>query len=265
MDYPAAHSMDTDWYVVDRDGNVARCDSGEIGHIPETACEVHWQDLYEQLVLVRYLGALRDTAADESERILLAQVLAGDDDARAVYADYREANPRAPSVIAVRDELVAMDSLDLPEAWDGVIVFRDQAAWGRYEAAHRDALGYDLRPLDARLGVPFAVGVSNVDKWSFRGLEIDDDIALALVIERVPEPRELGFFEYQCDWSHGSYQRAAAPALPVAFTDLPPHLRELLSACRWEVSFADDDHFDADAHAVTRRYFSDDCAERNDE
>jgi hypothetical protein len=34
-DYPAAHSMDTEWFAVDADGNIALFDSGEGGAVPE--------------------------------------------------------------------------------------------------------------------------------------------------------------------------------------------------------------------------------------
>jgi hypothetical protein len=37
LDYPAAHSMDTYWFAVDADGNVAMFDTGEGGAVPEDA------------------------------------------------------------------------------------------------------------------------------------------------------------------------------------------------------------------------------------
>ena len=37
FDFPAAHSMDTRWFAIDRDGHVALFDSGEGGAVPETA------------------------------------------------------------------------------------------------------------------------------------------------------------------------------------------------------------------------------------
>jgi hypothetical protein len=37
IDYPAAHSMDTYWFAVDADGNVAMFDTGEGGAVPEDA------------------------------------------------------------------------------------------------------------------------------------------------------------------------------------------------------------------------------------
>ncbi|MGP1384908.1 MAG: hypothetical protein ACTS2F_15180 [Thainema sp.] len=35
-DYPAAHSMDTEWFAVDADGNIGLFDSSEGGAVPET-------------------------------------------------------------------------------------------------------------------------------------------------------------------------------------------------------------------------------------
>ncbi len=37
IDYPAAHSMDTTWFAVDRDGRVAAFESGEAGAVPTEA------------------------------------------------------------------------------------------------------------------------------------------------------------------------------------------------------------------------------------
>src|SRR5690242_3867236 len=40
VDFPAAHSMDTAWYAVDRDGHVGFFDTGEEGHLPRGALTV---------------------------------------------------------------------------------------------------------------------------------------------------------------------------------------------------------------------------------
>jgi len=34
IDFPAGHSMDTDWFAVDKDGNIAIFDSGQEGAVP---------------------------------------------------------------------------------------------------------------------------------------------------------------------------------------------------------------------------------------
>ena len=46
-DFPAAHSMDTDWFAVDRNGHVAICSSGEPGPVP-VGIELQ-QDIWEAL------------------------------------------------------------------------------------------------------------------------------------------------------------------------------------------------------------------------
>jgi hypothetical protein len=42
VEYPAAHSMDTEWFAVDRDGRVAVFDTGESGHAPEGINSYDW-------------------------------------------------------------------------------------------------------------------------------------------------------------------------------------------------------------------------------
>jgi hypothetical protein len=49
IDYPAAHSMDTMWFAVDRDGNVAAFDSAEGGAVPNSALSEHEMDVLEAL------------------------------------------------------------------------------------------------------------------------------------------------------------------------------------------------------------------------
>jgi hypothetical protein len=48
-DYPAAHSMDTTWFAVDRDGFVAVFESNEGGVVPEGALSTETTDLVEEL------------------------------------------------------------------------------------------------------------------------------------------------------------------------------------------------------------------------
>ena len=53
-DYPAAHSMDTAWFAIDLDGNVAVFDTGESGCVPEDA---YTEDAYELQEQIRALPA----------------------------------------------------------------------------------------------------------------------------------------------------------------------------------------------------------------
>jgi hypothetical protein len=49
VDFPAGHSMDTDWFAVDKDGNIAVFDSGEDGAVPiEIESQTHRFELFEK-------------------------------------------------------------------------------------------------------------------------------------------------------------------------------------------------------------------------
>jgi len=63
-DYPAAHSMDTCWFAVDRDGQIAFFRSGEPGHVPEAEDN----DIFDALYAL-YFGknALAENGLDWDE------------------------------------------------------------------------------------------------------------------------------------------------------------------------------------------------------
>ena len=51
-DYPAAHSMDTTWYAIDQQGQVASFDTGEAGCVPTSCGDTEALDLIETLMSV---------------------------------------------------------------------------------------------------------------------------------------------------------------------------------------------------------------------
>lgn len=48
-DFPAAHSMDTEWFATDADGNVAIFWSGEEGAVPKSNSFGEFSDLIDEL------------------------------------------------------------------------------------------------------------------------------------------------------------------------------------------------------------------------
>lgn len=48
-DFPAAHSMDTEWFAVDKDGHVAYFETGEDGSVPNGATEVNLSEVLRAL------------------------------------------------------------------------------------------------------------------------------------------------------------------------------------------------------------------------
>ena len=47
VDYPAAHSMDTHWFAIDKDGQVGLFFTAETGYLPSRAAEAEMPDLIE--------------------------------------------------------------------------------------------------------------------------------------------------------------------------------------------------------------------------
>jgi hypothetical protein len=60
-DFPAAHSMDTQWYAVDQDGHIAVFVTGENGHVPTAARD---DDILWQLQQIREPQTERQQADD---------------------------------------------------------------------------------------------------------------------------------------------------------------------------------------------------------
>jgi hypothetical protein len=58
VDYPAAHSMDTEWFAVDHDGQVALFRSGENGSVPDGAPQGDIDALLKALGGKRTLGEM---------------------------------------------------------------------------------------------------------------------------------------------------------------------------------------------------------------
>jgi hypothetical protein len=62
VDYPAAHSMDTHWFAVDKDGRVGLFFTAEAGYLPSGAAEAEMPDLIE---LATKLGGKPPPGVDE--------------------------------------------------------------------------------------------------------------------------------------------------------------------------------------------------------
>lgn len=94
-DVPAAHSMDTTWFAVDRDGNVAMFESGEAGAVPEAAGA-------EQ-------GGLDEGLDEEIRPKVFVYGHTGENWIAAAYE--REAAPAKPLTVDAAPEAVVADAI----------------------------------------------------------------------------------------------------------------------------------------------------------
>jgi hypothetical protein len=222
-DYPAAHSMDTTWFAVDKDGHVGCFDSGEAGAVPLDALGVD-EDV---------LGTLPD-AVPPTDVIhdLEGRVVAG-----------KEAGHHLPGP---------------PAGSAGVIVFLDSAgpakediAAGRAREAKARrgvAVIYETIADDVfrRLHEPGAAARCRGCFWHFG--PIPD-------VEEAPDPAGLGLFAFEHmdafeNWISGLYGCARRPLRPVKIHELPPRLQKAIGSTRFEkLCFAERAQFQPIEHA----------------
>ncbi len=215
-EYPAAHSMDTTWFAVDRDGFVAYFESGEAGAVPSEALTDQEED-----VTSRVAKALPRTG----ERLDPAP---GRAPGRGVGEQHRSYFGNGESL---DDLLMFLDSLAPVEeelrrgelyevhATEGVAVVWRRIRKATFERLHAD-------------------GACRFCTYHYA--EADDD---------EPEEDEVGsahlakygFFSYTHltdNWVAGAYGRDRQPREPVRLEQLPLDLREKLGRVRFhDLSF----------------------------
>jgi hypothetical protein len=198
-DFPAAHSMDTDWFAVDRDGHVAVFDSGEAGAVPVAA------------------------GTDEDRDVLLR--LAASLPAVLPLFDLKEwvghtDSPESRHIRAEHDWEYARILMFL-ETLDPI----------------RDTLGTAL--VAARPGAfGHAVFFEELSPALFRRIHAAGACrACVSLYEHEDWPTRLGLFRYShtCDnWISGPYGRDGRPARPLRIDEIPPEFRAAFEGMRFE-------------------------------
>jgi hypothetical protein len=190
-DYPAAHSMDTQWFAIDANGNVAVFESGEAGAVPvEGYVGENYFELLEQLQqsghrseVIWEVGELQGKHAptpgngSATTYVLLLRTL----DAISGELEYESAQRIRTSGWKGTGQGVIIDELSA-------------------------ALHKKLHDQDACLGCA----------WHFED-------------EEFPNPATYGLFRYEhsCDnWISGPYTLNARPAKPLKASALPPSVAE---------------------------------------
>jgi hypothetical protein len=237
-DYPAAHSMDTAWYAVDRDGHVAFFWSGESGAVPEGVP----QDLNLDPV----------TAARPAGEIVF--------DLKGLLLPSREP-PAGHHIRLTRDEEQRV--LLFLQAADAV---RDELAAGSAR----------LFPATAGVGVyfdrlPREVAARLHDAGQCLGCFYSYEAGLFTSNpERDPATMGLFVYDHLCEnWTSGPYGRVRVPRSPLHVDQLPPAIREQVLRVRFPtLCFQDTTHIQPVEHMACasweQDYLTADGKERRD-
>ncbi len=236
--------------------------------MPWAACRAEWPELYDQLVVARIAAAHRPLdearilnaalarAVDPVERRLVGEILAGDDAAREVYADWLEAtggdrdgwSPRARAVYEVGKIIRPIPPASLPQMWSGVVVFASADYREMFRTQHLDHAAERWREVDPQLGIAHAIAVEDLQRYAFDDFWDAGAIRAAFLVEQHLEPHFVGLYEFGCSYS-GPYRLRAKPREPLLLAELPEPVRGQLGALEMpRTSFDTADEIDPERH-----------------
>jgi hypothetical protein len=223
-DFPAAHSMDTCFFAIDRDGHVACFDSHESGAVPVHALTGPPDTVRHQLFTLPHVEVLFDPLGHMLPRpVTLITSHRGSWGVPAPIIMFLN------SLDPVRADIAEGRAVQLP-ASEGVAVAFRQLSEDRANQLHDS-------------------GVCLVCSWHIvdRGTE-----------EFFGDWATRGLFYYAHlteNWISGPYGRQRNPTQPLHIDQLPPHVREALQAMRFEsLCFADTPHIQPIEHAPCKSW-----------
>jgi hypothetical protein len=217
-DYPAAHSMDTCFFAIDRDGRVACFDTGEAGALPTRA--LSGESAYS---VRRQLAELPrvEVIHDRQGRLTPGGRNEFNEHRGRLGLPYPTLMFLA-SLEPVADDIAAGRAVQV-SASEGVAVLFREMSEELAERLHRS-------------------GSCLACTWSFQ----DDE-------ERRPDPAARGIYLYSHlteNWIAGPYGLVSRPAQPIHIDQLPPRLRRSIQALRFDsLSFAETPHIQPVEHA----------------
>lgn len=238
-DFPAAHSMDTQWYAVDKDGNLAHFSTGEAGSAPSSAMNSADPDSsFDVAKIVTELPS--DCAVNYEVDDLVAMVGGPVFDFSWHSRQYESASfSDAASCYCVL--MLLASEAKLNELREKALIKR-RAAWGRNESVKSIARIVNSKHILAYMDGPLPVGT--LQSW------VQDQLILKAWVNHPLSASRIGIFEYDHgevfeNWISGLYLRDGVPANPLNVRDLPPSLRIFFESTRFaKRSFAKDSAID---------------------
>lgn len=219
-DYPAAHSMDTCFFAIDRDGHVAIFDTGEAGAVPVDALSGDDADsMRQQLALLPRFGVIHDRQG----RVTPNRPSEFNEHRGAFGLPYPTLLFLA-SLDPVQEEIAAGRAVEVQANEGFAVMFPEMS----------EALAKRLHDSGACLGC----------SWYFHDEEREG---------YSPDLTARGLFSYSHlteNWISGPYGRVRRPAQPIHVDQLPPRMRQAVKAMHFDsLSFAQTPYVQPIEHA----------------
>lgn len=225
--YPAAHSMDTEWFAIDAKGHVALFDTDEAGSMPVHAPELELTHLY-------FWGLFAELGPADEDGI--------------IWRSEGDPLELIPSLTLNLEQLHGLLSQHLHSAnaqeplKNLLCVMRDQDAARRLvcqgRIADERALGLVRHPYPAVL-MPQLLVTPLLDAIT-RGEVLGADAIRSYANESLTSLLGVHVYEYP-SYSRVPYQRAGVPHTPLMVEQLPESLRARLLQMRLNADFSQDE------------------------
>jgi hypothetical protein len=227
-EFPAAHSMDTSWFAVDRDGHIGHFSTGEAGARPfDALIEDNPDDVLEEIQQL--------TPRGEVIYHLPGFTLPGP-----LCHQREHLMPRDSSVDCALCFLTSLDPVKQQLA-------RGTASQVQSSTGFAVILRKPSKALGKRL---HESGICQGCFWFYEPEEGE--------YQRQPGEHGLFVYNHLCEnWVSGPYGCHEIPATPLHVDQLPPHLRALVSEMRFHsLSFAQTPHIQPVEHDTTTSWES---------
>lgn len=228
-DFPAAHSMDTEWYAVDKDGNLGHFRTGEAGAAPDSA--LAGQDDPEGGVslsaVIRSLSSKSGVEYEVDDLIAMEGGPVFDFSWRTRQYESASFSDAASCYCVLMLFASEMKFSEL----QGRVASAASRATGRRSAALRVDRIVNSKYILGYVDGPLPVG--SLQNW------VEDQTILKAWVNHPLTAARIGIFEYEHgevfeNWIAGLYLRDRAPIKPLNVKDLPEALRNLFENTRFD-------------------------------
>lgn len=233
QDFPAAHSMDTEWFAVDANGNLAIFDSGEGGAVPESNRKV-----WEEVRLYEFDSLLLEMAKGNDRRFIKLKIpgneVAKGLNLKSLQNGINKAVTEAGKVIGAQygPEKDMVKPIALPPLDEQTL--RD---WLLLLASDDVISQLGIEKIEYNYAVRFAGEPTIIYVKECRVLTVQKLVKSGKVLAgksisgyRNGIPTLFGFFLYDQDSpSPLPYTRIGSPIVPLLLDDLPEHLQNAVS------------------------------------
>lgn len=230
-DFPAAHSMDTHWFAVDKAGQVARFDTGEAGAVPVSSGTLSVEEILSHFPPnspIQY--EVEDLIATEGGPVFHYSYA----EQRSVTASFSDSQSCYSVLMLLKAQplMLGQDAQPPASASDLLkLVFKPDEVHNRLFAELIASVGPiqpipNSRHLLGYIEGPLPVGI--LQQLVQSGLVLKAWVNHGLSAER------LGIYEYSHgdgfeNWVAGLYLLENVPVQPLRLQDLPPTLRDALA------------------------------------